>query len=71
MLENFSKPYRYILLIVRGVVLAYRYQQADFSVARIACSTLGIVGSCVMHSLGVADRDPEETLFYFEHARAR
>lgn len=27
--------------------------------------------SCVMHSLGVADRDPEETLFYFEHVRAR
>eukprot|EP00903_Cladosiphon_okamuranus_P015923 g14708.t1 len=29
------------------------------------------LGSCVMRSLGVADRDPEETLFYFEHARAR
>ena len=27
--------------------------------------------SCVMRSLGVADRDPEETLFYYEHIKAR
>lgn len=25
----------------------------------------------MMHSLGVADRDPEETLFYYESSRAR
>lgn len=28
-------------------------------------------GSCVMRSFGVADRDPNETLFYFEYVRAR
>lgn len=29
------------------------------------------LSSCVMRSLGVADRDPEETLFYYEHVKAR
>ncbi|CAM9606257.1 unnamed protein product [Ascophyllum nodosum] len=28
-------------------------------------------GSCVMHSLGFSDRDPMETLFYYEHVKAR
>lgn len=27
--------------------------------------------SCVMHSFGFADRDPQETLFYYEQIRAR